>query len=221
MEFGLCRIGVNGKRRMGSNRSDHYCSLFVFNEWMVYPIECTSLWFASSVDYLDSIYHIPNGMFYSSHSYLFSSSWMVCTEWLISISFWVLFHLMCYNDLDCNPFSPSTVHMDLSTMVCLLLFYILIPMGCLCPSFSWFLFRCWSPACHNAHRVYVLHVCCLNRFLLLTLERILFFNSMEMEWGIQQHLYWQGHHWDCEHDEWDSVGPQNPSMSWGCECCCW
>ena len=161
----------------------------VRGKWRLYPVECTSLMFASSVDCLDSLYHLPNGMFCSLHSYLLFSSWMICMGQLVCISFWVLFHFVFHNDLDRNPFVRSIGCMDLSIMVCLLLFYILIPMGCLCPSFSWFLFRCCSPAFRNAHRVHLLHTCCVTRLLLLTLERILFFNSMEMEWGIQQHPY--------------------------------
>ena len=196
---------------MGSNRSDDYCSLFVFNEWMVYPIECTSLWFASSVDYLDSLYHIPNGMFYSSHSYLLFSSWMACMQQLVCISFWVLFHLVFHNDLDRSPFVRSIGSMDLSIMVCLLLFYILIPMGCLCPSYSWFLFRCCSPAFRDAYRVHLLLACCVTRLLLLTLTSILFLDSMGMKWGVQQYPQWKGHRWDCKDDEWDGIGPQGPS----------
>ena len=60
--------------------------LCVINEEYVL-LECTSLLFTSSVDCLDSLYHIPNGMFCSSHSYLLFSSWMACMQQLVCISF--------------------------------------------------------------------------------------------------------------------------------------
>ena len=191
---------MDGRRRMQNSGSDNSCSLPVCGKWRVCPVEYTSLLLTNSVDCLDSFYHIPNDIFCSSRSHLSSYSWMVCMDQLVCIPCGVMFHLIFHNDLDRNPFIRSIGSMDLSTAMYILLFYNLIPVGCICLSFSWFLIRCWSPVCHNAHRMHVLLACCLTRLLLLTLESILLFNSMEMEWCVLQHLYWQGHHWGCEYD---------------------
>ena len=54
---------------------------------------------------------------------------------LVCISCGVRLHLVFHNDLDLNPFTRSTGHMVLSTAMYILLFYSLIPVGCICLSF--------------------------------------------------------------------------------------
>ena len=124
MEFRLCMIDRNGKRRMGSNRSDNSCFLSVFNKWRVHPTECTFLLPVSSMDRLGSLYRIPNGMFCSSHSYLLFASWITPMELLLCIPRGVLLHLLFLNDLDCNHFSCPIGHMILYTPKCPLHFCI-------------------------------------------------------------------------------------------------
>ena len=74
MEFGLCMIDMNERRKMRSNWSDDSCSLSVFNERRAHPVECTSSSLISSMDSSDSLYRIPNGMFCSLRFYLLSIS---------------------------------------------------------------------------------------------------------------------------------------------------
>ena len=184
MEFGLCMIDMNGKRRIWSNWSDDSCSLSVFNERRTNPVECTSLSLISSMDSSDSLYRIPNVMFCSLRSYLLSISWIVCRELQLFISCLILLHLLLHNDLDRNPLSRSTIHVALSVTVCLLLSCIPIPVWWPGPSCLWFLSQCWSPTCRIACWVPRLHTCCLILLLLLVLESILFLNSLEVEWGV-------------------------------------
>lgn len=134
MEFRLFMIGRNGKRRMGSNWGGNSCFLSVFNEWRVHPTECTFLLPVSSVDSLDSLYRIPNGMFCSSHSYLLFTSWITHMELLLCIPCGLLLHLLSPNDLDRNPFSCPTIHIFLYTPKCPLYFCIPIPIWWLCHS---------------------------------------------------------------------------------------
>ena len=51
MEFGLYMIDMNERRRMRSNWSDDSCSLSVFNERRINPVECT---FSSPVSSMSS-----------------------------------------------------------------------------------------------------------------------------------------------------------------------
>ena len=110
--------------------------LSVFNEWRGYPVECIYPSHISSVDSLDSLHRIPNGMFCSSHSYLLFTSWITPMELLPCIPRGLLLHLLSPNDLDCNPFSCPIVHMILYTPKCSLLFCIPIPIWWLCHSRS-------------------------------------------------------------------------------------
>ena len=127
MEFGLCMIGMNGRRRMRSNWSDNFCSLSMFNERRTNPVECTSSSPISSMGSSDSLYRIPNVMFCSLPSYMLSISWIVCRGLLLFISCLILLHLLLHNDLDRNPLSCPFVHRILPSTVCLLLSCILIP----------------------------------------------------------------------------------------------
>ena len=127
MEFGLCMIDMNERRKMRSNWSSSFCSLSVFNERRTNPVECTSSSLISSMDSSDSLYRIPNVMFCSLRSYLLSISWIVCRELQLFISCLILLHLLLHNDLDRNPLSRSTIHVALSVTVCLLLSCIPIP----------------------------------------------------------------------------------------------
>ena len=127
MEFGLCMIDMNERRKMRSNWSNSFCSLSVFNERRTNPVECTSSSLISSMDSSDSLYRIPNGMFCSLRFYLLSISWIVCRELQLFISCLILIHLLLHNDLDRNPLSRSTIHVALSVTVCLLLSCIPIP----------------------------------------------------------------------------------------------
>lgn len=211
----------NERRRMRSKWSDSFCSLSVFNERRTNPIECTSSSPVSSMSSSDSLYRIPNGMFCSLRSYLLSIWWIVCRELLLFISCLILLHLLLHNDLDRNSISCPTVHVALSTAVCLLLSC--IPNSVWWPGHSclWFLSHCCSPTCRIACWVYYLHTCCCIHLLLSVLGSILFLNSLGIECGVQQHPHGQRHHWGCEHNEWDDANPQNPSMPWGSGCCGW
>lgn len=177
----------NERRRMRSKWSDSFCSLSVFNERRTNPIECTSSSPVSSMSSSDSLYRIPNGMFCSLRSYLLSIWWIVCRELLLFISCLILLHLLLHNDLDRNPLSCPTVHVALSTAVCLLLSC--IPNSVWWPGHSclWFLSHCCSPTCRIACWVYYLHTCCCIHLLLSVLGSILFLNNLEMEWDVQQH----------------------------------
>lgn len=119
MEFGLCMIDMNERRKMRSNWSNSFCSLSVFNERRTNPVECTSSSLISSMDSSDSLYRIPNVMFCSLRSYLLSISWIVCRELQLFISCLILIHLLLHNDLDRNPLSCPFVHRILPSTVCL------------------------------------------------------------------------------------------------------
>lgn len=190
-------------------------------EWRAHPAECTSLLPNNMLDCLNSLYHIPDVMFCSLRSYLLSISWIVCRELRLFISCLILLHLLLHNDLDRNPLSCPFVHRILPSTVCLRHSCIPIPVWWLCHSCLWFLSHCYSPVCRNSSRVHYLQTHCLTHILLLISESILFIDSLEMEYGMQQHPHGQRHHWGCEHNEWDDANPQNPSMPWGSGCCGW
>lgn len=220
MEFGLYTIDMNGRGRMESNWSDDSYSLSVFNEWRVYPVEWTCLFHDNTLECLNSLYRIPNDMFCSSHSYLLFMSWPAFMGQLVCIPYELLLHLLSPNDFDRNPFSNPTVHTVLLISMCSRLSCIPIPICWFFPSYLWFLLHCWSPACQNACIDHDPRICCSIRLLLLTMTSILFLDSMETKWGVQQHPPGQGHRWGYEHDEWGGIGPQYPSTPWRRGCCC-